>query len=75
MRVEMAVTDRTHGFENWMRLIQAEYREMPGLHLTKTQIQRLWRLEPDVCDSLLDALVERQFLRQTPRGAFVLDRD
>lgn len=76
MDVEMAVMERKHGgFETWMRLIQAEYREMPGLHLTKPQIQRLWRLDPDVCDSLLDALVEQQFLRKTPRGAFVLDRD
>jgi hypothetical protein len=60
--------------ETWLRLIRAEYLEMPGLHLTKPQIQRLWRLDPHVCDTLLDRLVTTGFLRQTSRGAYVLDR-
>ena len=50
--------------QDWMRLIRAEYLEMPGLHLTKAQIQRLWRLESPMCDSLLDALVAAEFLRK-----------
>jgi len=57
---------------NWMRLIQAEYLEMPGLHLTKAQVQRLWRLESPLCDTLLDALVAAEFLRKTHREAYVL---
>jgi hypothetical protein len=56
----------------WLDLIQAEYREMPGLHLTKPQVQRLWALEPHVCDELLDALVATEFLKITPRQAYVL---
>jgi hypothetical protein len=57
---------------DWLRLIQAEYLEMPGLHLTKPQIQRLWRLEQPLCDTLLDALVASDFLKKTPREAYVL---
>jgi DNA-binding IclR family transcriptional regulator len=57
---------------DWLRLIQAEYLEMPGLHLTKSQIQRLWRLDPQTCDTLLDALVASEFLTKTPREAYVL---
>ena len=57
---------------DWLRLIQAEYLEMPGLHLTKHQVQRLWGLESSLCDALLDALVASEFLNQTPRGAYVL---
>jgi len=57
---------------DWMRLIQAEYLEMPGLLLTKAQIQRLWRLESPMCDTLLDALVAAEFLRKTHREAYVL---
>jgi len=57
---------------NWMRLIRAEYLEMPGLHLTKAQVQRLWRLESPLCDTLLDALVAAEFLRKTHREAYVL---
>jgi len=55
-----------------LRLIRAEYLEMPGLHLTKPQVQRLWKLDPHTCDVLLDTLVSAQFLRKTPRDAYVL---
>ena len=55
-----------------LRVVQAEYLEIPGLHLTKPQAQRLWGLDPFTCDALLDALVAAQFLRCTHRGAYVL---
>jgi len=60
--------------ESLLRLIQAEYLEMPGLQLTREQMQRLWTLETHVCEALLDALVATKFLRKTPREAYVLDR-
>jgi hypothetical protein len=63
-----------HPEDTWLRLIRAEYLEMPGLHLTRPQIQRLWHLDETVCDLLLDRLVAAGFLRQTPRGAYVLDQ-
>jgi hypothetical protein len=53
------------------RLIRAEYLEIPGLHLTRRQVQRLWNLDAMVCDALLDALVAGRFLRQTRSGAYV----
>jgi hypothetical protein len=53
-------------------VIQAEYLEIPGLHLTKPQARRLWGLDPFTCDALLDALVAAQFLRCNHRGAYVL---
>jgi hypothetical protein len=43
--------------------IRAEYREMPGLCLTKRQMRRLWALPPDVCDATVDELVATGFLR------------
>jgi hypothetical protein len=55
-----------------LRVVQAEYLEIPGLHLTKPQARRLWGLDPYMCDALLDTLVAAQFLRCTPRGAYVL---
>ena len=54
-----------------LRLIQAEYREMPCLRLTKPQMQRLWGLEQFVCDALVDALVGAQVLRPTTNGAYI----
>jgi hypothetical protein len=49
-------------------LIRSEYNEMPGLCLTRAQVQRLWLLEPAACDTVLRALVEAGYLRLTPSG-------
>jgi putative heme degradation protein len=67
-------TSHAESIEPWIRLIQAEYLDMPGLHLTKPQIQRLWNLQAPVCDALVETMVRRNFLRATPLGAFVHDR-
>jgi hypothetical protein len=47
---------------------------MPGLCLTIEQAQRLWALEPDTCEALLNLLIDSRFLRRTERGLFVLCR-
>jgi hypothetical protein len=57
---------------DWLSLIRAEYLEMPGLQLTKGQIQRLWTLEPQMCDALVDTLVADEFLTKTHQEAYVL---
>lgn len=51
--------------------IQGEFKELPGLRLTKVQARRLWALDPLICAALLDALVDVQFLTKTADGAFV----
>jgi hypothetical protein len=56
---------------NMLDVITAEYREMPCLSLTKPQMQRLWGLEPIVCDGLVDALVTARVLRRTVTGTYV----
>ena len=55
----------------WLRRIQSEYREMPGLSLTKPQMERLWGIEPPACDALVDALVAAQVLRRTRTGTYI----
>jgi hypothetical protein len=49
-------------------LIRSEYEEMPGLCLTRAQVQRLWLLDPAACDNVLRALVDAGYLRLTPSG-------
>ena len=66
---EMIATQAT--VTDWVQLIRAEYLEMPGLHLTRDQILRLWGLDVLTCDALLEALVDGRFLRRTPAGAYV----
>lgn len=56
--------------EDWLQLIRAEYLEMPGLSLTLAQAQRLWCLDANDCRTLLDTLVQRRFLTQTPQGMY-----
>jgi hypothetical protein len=69
------MTAELRTISDWLRLIRAEYLEMPGLQLTKSEIQRLWRLDPHVCDVLVEALLATDFLRKTPREAYVLSGD
>jgi len=57
--------------QNWLVMIQAEYREMPGLMLTRPQMQRLWGFGSEACDQLIEALIAAQVLRRTASGAYV----
>jgi hypothetical protein len=57
----------------WLQRIQAEYRESPGLQLTRAQAQRLWSLDPPTCETLLSALVQSRFLRLTARDTYVAE--
>lgn len=49
-----------------LRRIQGEYLEMPGLQLTPFQAQRLWALDRETCATILEVLVDRQFLIRGP---------
>jgi hypothetical protein len=55
-----------------LQVIQAEYREIPGLHLTKPQAQRLWGIDAATCEGVLEALVTTRFLKRTARDGYML---
>ncbi len=61
--------------EQTLQRIQYEFLEMPGLRLTFAQAQRLWNLDALVCESLLSALIDVQFLGRTVDGAFIRSTD
>jgi DNA-binding IclR family transcriptional regulator len=65
----MLLSDLAHS--NWLRLIRAEYEELPGMSLTKVQVQRLWGLDGSTCEAILDQLVKSGFLRQTRTREYV----
>jgi hypothetical protein len=50
--------------------LRAEYLEMPGLHLTAEQVQRLCGIERTACRTVLDALIKAKFLAEKPDGHF-----
>lgn len=56
--------------EGLMARIKAEYREMPGLSLTRTQAQRLWQIDETTCRTLLSRLVAVGFLQLTAKGHY-----
>ena len=56
---------------DWVELMRAEYLEMPGLALSKPQARRLWGLDRESCDLLLDELVNTRFLTKTPKNLYV----
>ena len=57
--------------EETLRRVQGEYLEMPGLRLTEPQARRLWGLDHDFCEALLQTLVDANFLFRTRDGAFM----
>ena len=56
---------------HWVQSARIEYLEMPGLHLTRAQMQRLWNLDGASVDALLDRLVDVKFLRCTRTGGYI----
>jgi hypothetical protein len=57
--------------EDVLQRVQGEFVEMPGLCLTAAQAQRLWGLDRDICDKLLEALVDARFLSRRRDGSFI----
>jgi len=55
--------------EALVRRVRGEFLEMPGLSLTFAQATRLWGLERELCERVVDALVGAAFLRRTSSGA------
>ena len=50
--------------------LRAEFLEMPGLRLTVAQAQRLYGVEPEMCQAILDALVDAKVLYRRSDGHY-----
>lgn len=62
--------DAPAALDKWVTLVQAEYRESPGLRLTRPQIQRFWNLDDDTCDALMKRLESERFLKRVSGGQY-----
>jgi hypothetical protein len=56
---------------DWLQIIRGEFAEVPGLHLTRQQFQKLWGLDGETTSTLLDVLVDQKFLRRTSDEGYV----
>ncbi len=65
------VADTQPMIAEWLQRIRAEYQEVPGLNLTRRQVQRFWGLDAVTADTLLDALESAKFLRRTRTDGYV----
>jgi hypothetical protein len=54
-----------------LQIIRAEYCEIPGLNLTRKQVERLWGLDATTSDAVLNVLLGTGFLRCTSAGRYV----
>jgi hypothetical protein len=57
-----------------IRSIASEYRQMPGLRLTRCQFRRLWSLDPAECDAVVTELVAADCLAEGPDGRLEVRR-
>jgi len=49
--------------------VRAEFEEMPGMTLTVPQASRLFGLQPEVCQIVVERLIGSAYFRWTHRGA------
>lgn len=54
-----------------LRRIRSEFLEMPGLRLTPAQAARLWALDRQTSDRILDGLTKAGFLFKNKEGAYL----
>lgn len=66
------MTHREAELNTWLGIVMGEFKEMPGLQLTRPQICRLWGLDASLCDALIDRLQATDFLRVTSSGFYVM---
>ena len=62
---------RAGALEDCVQRIRAEYLDLPGLSLTARQTQRLWNLDSETCQRVLDMMIRDNFLRRTPQAQYV----
>jgi hypothetical protein len=67
----IAYSPRSSPLATLLQRVREQYRDMPGLQLTKPQAVRLFGVAPSVCAAMLRALVMENFLSRTADGLFV----
>jgi len=67
----LLLKERAMEFHRLVDRVRNEFIEMPGLQLTLPQAARLWGLDQNASQRVIDALVEGSFLRWTQRGTVI----
>jgi hypothetical protein len=65
------MADQCRSISDLLLLVCAEYLEIPRLHLTLAQVQRLWEIDTSTAQTLVSTLTDARFLRKTRDQAYV----
>ena len=57
---------------DWVRLIAADFQELPDLQLTKAQVEERWEIDAELAQAALAMLTSRGVLKQTADGVYSL---
>lgn len=66
------MTEHDERLVPYYRRVQSEYLEMPGLRLTSVQASRLWALDQQTSQRILESLTRSGFLSRNAGGAYVM---
>lgn len=67
----MSMVTKQARVDRVLHIVETEYLEMPGLNLTKAQMQRLLGVDVITCDAVLQKLEQDHFLKQTAKKVYV----
>ena len=67
----MITSNRSEPLAALLERVREQYRDTPGLRLTKRQATRLFEVAPSVGATVLRALVRENFLSRTEEGVFL----
>ena len=70
-----AVAKNPSSIGSMASIVDAEFREMPGMRLTGAQAQRLWNMSADECRRVFDVLVITGRLEQDETGRYCVRSD
>ena len=65
-----AVVNKPSSIGRLASTVDAEFREMPGMRLTRAQAQRLWNMSADECRRVFDVLVMTGRLEEDESGRY-----
>ena len=73
MTVEAPLAERLHdeGITPLLHRVRSEFLEMPGLRLTPAQAARLWAVDRQTSERILDGLAMAGFLLKNREGAYL----
>jgi hypothetical protein len=63
--------DAERSEREWTQIVRGEFLQIPGLRLTRDQIQQFWGMSSETCAMVLETLLSQRFLQLTSDDHYV----